>query len=67
MTDNKTPPRTFKGLIRWALTPPQAWGVYLLAVLLVWLVSFYAGTFEEDAGRRSASGHRAKELIRPQS
>ena len=46
MTDNKTPPRTFKGLIRWALTPPQAWGVYLLAVLLVWLVSFYAGTLK---------------------
>lgn len=47
MTDDKTPPpRTFKGLLRWAMTPPQAWGVYLLAVLLVWLVSFYAGSLK---------------------
>ena len=29
-----------------ATTPPQAWGVYLLAVLLVWLISFYAGTLK---------------------
>lgn len=42
----ETPPRTFKGLLRWATTPPQAWGVYLLAVLLVWLLSFYAGTLK---------------------
>lgn len=28
------------------MTPPQAWGVYLLAVLLVWLLSFYAGTLK---------------------
>lgn len=46
MTEDKSPPRTFKGLLRWAMTPPQAWGVYLLAVLLVWLLSFYAGTLK---------------------
>ncbi|MBR0849638.1 hypothetical protein JQ543_17935 [Bradyrhizobium diazoefficiens] len=46
MSDNSGPPRTFKDLLRWAMTPPQAWGVYLLAVLLVWLVSFYAGTLK---------------------
>ncbi len=47
MTNDKTPPpRTFRGLLRWAMTPPQAWGVYLLAVLLVWLVSFYAGSLK---------------------
>ena len=46
MTDDSPPPRTFKSLLRWATTPPQAWGVYLLAVLLVWLVSFYAGTLK---------------------
>jgi hypothetical protein len=28
------------------MTPPQAWGVYLLAVLLVWLLSFYAGSLK---------------------
>lgn len=46
MTEDKSPPRTFKSLLRWAMTPPQAWGVYLLAVLLVWLLSFYAGTLK---------------------
>lgn len=46
MTDDKSPPRTFKGLLRWAMTPPQAWGVYLLAITLVWLISFYAGTLK---------------------
>ncbi|RTM06088.1 MAG: hypothetical protein EKK33_33110 [Bradyrhizobiaceae bacterium] len=44
--DNSPPPRTFKDLLRWATTPPQAWGVYLLAIILVWLVSFYAGTLK---------------------
>ena len=28
------------------MTPPQAWGVYLLAITLVWLLSFYAGTLK---------------------
>lgn len=44
MTDDNSPSRTFKGLLRWATTPPQAWGVYLLVIILVWLVSFYAGS-----------------------
>ncbi|WP_448043915.1 hypothetical protein [Bradyrhizobium liaoningense] len=46
MSDDAGPPRTFTGLLRWATTPPQAWGVYFLAVLLVWLLSFYAGTLK---------------------
>ncbi|MBR0783696.1 hypothetical protein [Bradyrhizobium iriomotense] len=46
MTEDNSPPRTFKGLLRWATTPPQACGVYLLALLLVWLVSFYAGSLK---------------------
>jgi hypothetical protein len=28
------------------MTPPQAWGVYLLAIMMVWLLSFYAGTLK---------------------
>jgi hypothetical protein len=44
--NDSSPPRTFKGLLRWATTPPQAWGVYLLAVILVWLLSFYAGSLK---------------------
>ncbi|MFB6419682.1 hypothetical protein [Bradyrhizobium tunisiense] len=46
MSEEPGPPRTFKSLLRWATAPPQAWGVYLLALLLVWLVSFYAGTLK---------------------
>lgn len=66
MTDDNRPPRTFKGFLRWAMTPPQAWGVYLLAVLLVWLLSFYAGTLKpkEDAGPEPAADHGTEELGR---
>jgi len=46
MSDDAGPPRTFEGLLRWATTPPQAWGVYLLALLSIWLISFYAGTLK---------------------
>ncbi|MBR0964360.1 hypothetical protein JQ554_11405 [Bradyrhizobium diazoefficiens] len=46
MTNDNRPPRDLKGLLRWAITPPQAWGVYLLAIILVWLVSFYAGSLK---------------------
>jgi len=31
-------------LLRWATTPPQSYAVYLVVLVLVWLVSFYAGT-----------------------
>ena len=35
-----------RGITRWATTRPQAYGVYLLAVVLVWVLSFYAGTLK---------------------
>lgn len=44
MTDDTSSP--FKRAFRWATAPPQAWGVYLLAIILVWLLSFYAGTLK---------------------
>ncbi len=44
MTDDSSSP--FKRAIRWATKPPQVWGVYLLAIVLVWLLSFYAGTLK---------------------
>jgi hypothetical protein len=31
-------------LLRWATTPPQAYAVYLVVLVLVWLGSFYLGT-----------------------
>ena len=43
MTD-KDPDGGIRGLWRWATTPPQAYVVYVLALLLVWGLSFLAGT-----------------------
>ena len=42
--DNR--PLTFKELVRWAITPPQAYVVYLIALFLVAGLSFYAGTLK---------------------
>jgi hypothetical protein len=46
MDDESGLPGTFKRLTRWATTPSQAYGVYLAVLVLVWLVSFYAGTMK---------------------
>jgi len=45
--DNET---GFKKLIRWATTRPQVYVVYLVGLILVWLVSFYAGTLNPKRG-----------------
>jgi hypothetical protein len=42
--ENQTDTSTFKGLVKWALTPPQAYVVYVIGLLLVYGVSYYAGT-----------------------
>jgi hypothetical protein len=44
--DNQTPDNSVRRLLRWATTPPQAYVVYLIALILVWVVSFYAGTLK---------------------
>ena len=31
---------------KWAITPPQSYGVYFAALVLVYLLSFYAGTLK---------------------
>jgi hypothetical protein len=36
--------RSFKDFVRWATTPPQAYLVYVIALVLIWAGSFYAGT-----------------------
>ncbi|MGV7215729.1 hypothetical protein [Bradyrhizobium sp. UFLA05-112] len=46
MTNDSELSGTFKRLTRWATTPPQAYGVYLAAVVLVFLLSFYAGSLK---------------------
>jgi hypothetical protein len=39
-TGPKGKPKTF---FQWATTPPQSYAVYLIALALVWGLSFYAG------------------------
>jgi hypothetical protein len=42
MADDSNP----KSFWRWATTPPQSYAVYLIALVLVWLLSFYVGTLK---------------------
>jgi hypothetical protein len=39
--DPATPPKTW---VQWAMTPPQSYAVYLVALFLVATTSFYVGT-----------------------
>ena len=34
----------FQGLVKWAMTPPQSYVVYLLGLILIYGVTFIAGT-----------------------
>ena len=44
MNDHSTPDRSLRGLWKWAITPPQSYVAYVLALILVWGVAFLAGT-----------------------
>ena len=41
---DENPDRSIRGLWRWATTPPQAYVVYVLALILVYGLSYLAGT-----------------------
>jgi hypothetical protein len=41
--DAAAPP---KGFVRWAITPPQSYALYLVCLLLVAGLSFYVGTLK---------------------
>jgi hypothetical protein len=43
---NETGPAGLKGLLRWAITPPQSYAVYLIALLLIFGLSYFAGTMK---------------------
>jgi hypothetical protein len=49
--DNET---GLQKLVRWAKTPPQVYVVYLVGLILVWMVSFYAGTLNPKRGQNPA-------------
>jgi hypothetical protein len=44
MENNTDPVAAIKGFLRWAITPPQSYAVYLVCLFLVAGLSFYVGT-----------------------
>jgi len=44
--ENETGPGKPKTFFQWATTPPQSYAVYLICLVLVWGLSFYAGTLK---------------------
>jgi hypothetical protein len=44
--DNQAPDNPVRRFLRWATTQPQAYVVYLIVLILVWVLSFYAGTLK---------------------
>jgi hypothetical protein len=51
MERDDEPQTTIRQWMRWATTPPQAYAVYLVALLLVFTLSFYAGTMKPKGVR----------------
>jgi hypothetical protein len=43
---NEPRPAGFKGMLRWAITPPQSYAVYLIGLFLIFGLSFYVGTMK---------------------
>ena len=46
MENDAGQPNPIRRLVRWAITPPQSYGVYLAGIILVYALSFYAGTMK---------------------
>ena len=44
--DETGPAQKPKSFFQWATTPPQSYAVYLICLILVWGLSFYAGTLK---------------------
>jgi hypothetical protein len=47
---DKPGPNSFGDLVKWAITPPQSYVVYVIGLLLVYGVSYYAGTLNPKKG-----------------
>jgi hypothetical protein len=44
MENNADPGAPIRGFMRWAITPPQSYALYLVCLFLVAGLSFYVGT-----------------------
>jgi hypothetical protein len=63
MNDNDERGGGFSRLWKWATTRPQVYVVYVVALVLVWAISFYAGTLNP---RRSGGGLGPPPVSTPQ-
>ena len=45
-SDKDEPRSLFGDLMRWVMTPPQSYVIYLIAILAVAWISFYVGTLK---------------------
>ena len=50
MTDDTNQQSQISRFWRWIKMPPQVYVAYLVGLLLVWMVSFYAGTLNPRRG-----------------
>ena len=46
MENHTGPASGIRGFVQWAITPPQSYAVYLIALFLVAGLSFYVGTLK---------------------
>jgi hypothetical protein len=46
MENDVGPAAAIRGFVKWAITPPQAYVVYLISLFLVAGLSFYVGTLK---------------------
>jgi hypothetical protein len=46
MEKQSDPASTIRGLVKWAMTPPQSVAVYLVCLCLVAGMSYFAGTMK---------------------
>jgi hypothetical protein len=45
--ENETgPAAAVRNFVRWAITPPQSYALYLVCLFLIFALSFYAGTLK---------------------
>ena len=43
---NQNGPAGLKGLLRWVITPPQSYAVYLIGLFLMFGLSYFVGTMK---------------------
>jgi len=54
MTEKTGAGAAIRGFVRWSITPPQSYAVYLVCLFVVAGLSFYAGTLKPKKGGAAA-------------